>query len=47
MANETKLSGLELTLLVVIVLILLLFPYKMMKEHRQDVKAMSYYHNGK
>ncbi len=45
MPKEEKLSGTELTLLIVIVLILLFFPCKMVNEHRQDVKAMSYYHH--
>jgi hypothetical protein len=47
MANEEKLSGADLAMLAVIVLILLFFPYKMMSEHQQDATAMSYYHNGR
>ena len=47
MANEEKLSGADLPMLIVIVLILLFFPYKMISEHQQDTTAMSYYHNGK
>lgn len=47
MANEEKLSGTDLAMLAVIVLILLFFPYKMVNEHQQDARAMSYYHNGK
>jgi len=47
MANEEKLSGADLGMLLVIVLILLFFPYKMISEHQQDTAAMRYYHNGK
>ena len=47
MATEEKLSGAELAMLAVIVLILLFFPFKMVSEHQQDATAMSYYHEGK
>ena len=47
MANEEKLSGTDLAMVTVIVLILLFFPYKMISEHQQDATAMSYYHNGR
>ena len=47
MANEEKPGGPDLAMLIVIVLILLFFPYKMMSEHQQDVTAMDYYNNGK
>jgi len=47
MADDEKLSGTDMGLLAVIVLILLFFPYKMVSEHQQDVTAMSYYHDGK
>jgi hypothetical protein len=47
MAEDEKLSGTDLAMLAVIVLILLFFPYKMVSEHQQDGTAMSYYHNGR
>ena len=47
MANEEKPGGADLAMLIVIVLILLFFPYKMISEHQQDATAMSYYHDGR
>jgi hypothetical protein len=47
MANENKLSIYEIGLLIVIMLIVLYFPYLMIAEHAQDVIANSYYHNGR
>jgi hypothetical protein len=47
MANEEKLSTVELGLVVAIGLILLFFPFHMVSEHQQDVAAMSHYHDGK
>jgi hypothetical protein len=49
MATEKydKLGLSEIVGLLIIVLILLYFPYKMISEHAQDVTAMSYYHDGK
>jgi hypothetical protein len=47
MANEEKPSGAEPAMLVVIILILLFFPFKMISEHQQDATAMSYYRNDK
>jgi hypothetical protein len=45
MENKEKLSIYEIAGLVVIVLIMLYFPYKMITEHHLDNIANSYYHH--
>ena len=47
MEQENKFSLVEIIGLIVIVLILLYFPYKMIAEHQQDNIANSYYHDGR
>jgi hypothetical protein len=47
MKTEDKLSRAELAGLIVIVLIMLFFPYKWIKEHHRDNIANSYYHDGR
>lgn len=47
MADENKLNTAEIAGIILIVLILLFFPYLMINEHALDVVANSYYHNGR
>ncbi len=47
MAEENTLNTAEIAGLILIVLILLFFPYLMINEHAQDIIANSYYHNGR
>ena len=47
MKTGDKLAPAEIAGLVVIVLILLFFPYKWITGHHQDNIANSYYHDGK
>ena len=47
MEKQQKLSPVELAGLIIIALILLFLPYTMVTQHAQNVKANSYYHDGK
>jgi hypothetical protein len=47
MADEPKVNPADLAVLIVIVLILLYFPYIMISEHSQDAIANSFYSNGR
>jgi len=47
MAEKEKLSMADIIGLILIVLILLYFPYQMIREKEQDNIANSYYHDGR
>jgi hypothetical protein len=47
MEKSDKLSPSEIAGLIVILLILLYFPYKMITEHQLDIAANSHYHAGR
>jgi hypothetical protein len=47
MADENKLAPADIAGLIVIVAILLYFPYLMISEHSLDAIANSFYHNGR
>lgn len=43
MRATEKYTGIQLALIIIIIVIMLYFPYKMYTEHQKDVEAMAFY----